>query len=776
MSPQFDGGAQQHSGAGAVVAAVFAGIGVVALVFFWQAAGWLTDQVLLQLGLAQPWWVWPLIGLILAVLAGLPALLLALIPRSVALRQAGRAWLLGVAVATIGGLLRAIPDWLNEAYLGCLAVVCAVLALAFRRSRTGAAPTSRAAVPLAIVAGLLVVAPWLILGAFGGILETALAVLAAAAVGWLASSILDTGFWAPFAAAGRARLVVVGGLVAGVALLAVAAGIGASGAQLAAMFLLPPLGFAAAALAPGSHRAVGWLVGIAAFGPLALVDPEEITLFLLGRDVPFWTIVATLTSLVAALLIGLVYGLTVLARVVPPCFGAPSVGFRPRQGLIAGSLAVVVLLASFAGYAFVGQPGFHGEHLFVVMKEQASLAGLPQTTGNGPGREARVAAVYRRLVEHADATQADLRRELDRWNVSYQPYYLVNGIMVDGGPVVRTLLAQRDDVDRVLLDPVLRPLPERIPIEHGNLTSPGDDHWNITMVGAPQAWARGVTGAGIVVGSSDSGVDGTHPALAGTFRGGPDSWFDPWNGTSTPTDRNGHGTHTLATAVGHEGVGVAPGAQWVGCVNLARNLGSPSHYLDCLQFMLAPFPQGGNPFTDGRPGRAPHVLTNSWGCPVVEGCDPQSLRPAIDALAAAGIAVVVAAGNSGPRCGSIQDPPSPYASAITVAAVTSTRTVADFSSRGDGDSGKPDIAAPGQEVVSAMPGGTYAAQSGTSMATPHVAGLIALLWSQEPALVGDLAGTRARLADAARPAQITETTCGGTAAMVGAGIAEFPTS
>ncbi|NUT37273.1 MAG: S8 family serine peptidase, partial [Hamadaea sp.] len=568
--------------------------------------------------------------------------------------------------------------------------------------------------------------------------------------------------------------VVVGGLVAGVALVAVASGVGASGAQLAAIFVLPPLGFAAAALAPGSSQAVGWLVGLAAFGPLALVDPEEISLFLLGRDVPFWTIVATLASLLAALLAGLVYGLTTLTRVVAPHPGAASVGFRPRRGLVAGSLAAVVLLVSFAGYAFVGRPGFHGERLFVVMKDQASLAGLPTTTGVGPGREARVAAVYRRLVEHADATQADLRGELDRWNVSYKPYYLVNGVQVDGGPALRTLLAQRDDVDRVLLDPVVRPLPEQVPTERGSLTSPGTDHWNVDMVGAPAAWARGVTGSGIVVGSSDSGVDGAHPALAANFRGGPDSWFDPWNGTTTPTDRNGHGTHTLGTAVGGEGIGVAPGAQWVGCVNLARNLGSPSHYLDCLQFMLAPFPQGGDPFTDGRPGRAPHVLTNSWGCPVVEGCDPASLRPAIDALAAAGVAVVVAAGNSGPRCGSIQDPPAPYASAITVAAVTRSRTVAEFSSRGDGDAGKPDLAAPGESVVSAMPGGTYQAQDGTSMATPHVAGLIALLWSQEPALVGDLAATRAQLADAARPAQIAQADCGGTAAMVGAGIAEFP--
>jgi subtilisin family serine protease len=221
---------------------------------------------------------------------------------------------------------------------------------------------------------------------------------------------------------------------------------------------------------------------------------------------------------------------------------------------------------------------------------------------------------------------------------------------------------------------------------------------------------------------------------------------------------------------------VAPDAQWIGCVNLERNLGSPSRYLDCLQFMLAPFPHGGNPFTDGRPARAPHVLTNSWGCPLIEGCDAGALRPAVQALAAAGIAVVVAAGNSGPLCNSIVDPPATYDTSITVAAANQARQVTDFSSRGPRPTGKPDLAAPGDEVVSAMPGNTYAALSGTSMAAPHVAGLIALLWSQRPELIGDLATTRGLLRDAATPAVLVASgdgslACGGASGQVGAGIA-----
>src|SRR5205814_7236358 len=129
------------------------------------------------------------------------------------------------------------------------------------------------------------------------------------------------------------------------------------------------------------------------------------------------------------------------------------------------------------------------------------------------------------------------------------------------------------------------------------------------------------------------GVDGTHPALARGFRGGDDSWLDPFGGR-TPTDHQGHGTHTLATAVG-AGVGVAPGATWMGCVNLPRNLGSPAAYLTCLQYMLAPYPAGGDPLRDGRPARAADVLTNSWGCPAQEGCDRGTFAPALAALTSA---------------------------------------------------------------------------------------------------------------------------------------------
>jgi hypothetical protein len=784
-------------GPGAIIATVFVGLWAVALTVVAQLAGWLSDQVLLATGYATPPWFWPVLGLVNAVLVGLPAILLATIPRSPAARAAGRAWFLGALALGLLGLLRMIPSVRHEAYLAALALVAGVgawavrrvdRAVAARRAREAAveagapAPTADpTAEPgpaepaglagLGLAAGLIVLQPWLWVGAAGGPTETVLAVLAAAAVGGLASRVLGERFWRPYAGESVPRRVLLGGLVAGVALLLIAAGTGAAGTHLAVLAFLPALGFAVAALRTSSGGARGassggvraaWAALVPAIvGPLALVDPEEVTLLLIGRDVPFWTLVATGASLGAALLVGLV--VAAAAR--------PSL-----HRLVGAGAAVAVGLAAGAVYLGGGQPGLHGDRLFVVMRDQADLSGLASPPGLA-GHGARVGAVYDRLVRHAEDSQADLRRELDRLHLAYTPYYLVNGVEVDGGPAARAWLSRRDDVDRVLLSQRLRPLPAPPTGERGDAPAPTGTQWNISLIGADRAWTElGVRGAGVLVGTSDSGVDGDHPALSDGFRGGDDSWYDPWNGTGTPGDHGGHGTHTLGSAVGDDGIGVAPDAQWIGCVNLDRNLGNPARYLDCLQFMLAPFPRGGDPFADGRPERSPHVLTNSWGCPPLEGCDVGALRPATAAFAAAGIFFVAAAGNTGPRCDSIDDPPAPYADVLTVGAVDRDRRVTAFSSRGPTDDGlaKPDVAAPGNEILSALPGGGYGELAGTSMAAPHVAGVVALMWSANPALVGDVARTRGLLRDTASEALPTEDAddCGDPDRLAGAGIVD----
>ncbi|MHC1784500.1 MAG: S8 family serine peptidase [Anaerolineaceae bacterium] len=182
----------------------------------------------------------------------------------------------------------------------------------------------------------------------------------------------------------------------------------------------------------------------------------------------------------------------------------------------------------------------------------------------------------------------------------------------------------------------------------------------------------------------------------------------------------------------------------MGCANLRRNLGNPAVYLDCMQFMLAPFPQDGDPFIDGKPELGADVMNNSWGCPVVEGCDPGTFLQAVRALRTAGIFVVVSTGNSGDGgCGSVTDPPAIYDEVLSVGAVNSNRQRTSFSSLGpvtvDGSNRvKPDIMAPGEDVLSAYPEGTYSKASGTSMAGPHLVGVVALMWSANPDLIGDI--------------------------------------
>ncbi|MGI5179343.1 S8 family serine peptidase [Dactylosporangium sp. CA-152071] len=721
------------------------GLWAVAVTVAVHAGVWVVGEGLLALGFELPSFVWPAAGWLAALLVAGPAFLLARLSRVAFAQVAGRQWALTALLGGLLGTARIIPTTAHEGYLALLAVTAAVAATVHRAVR-GRAPRSNGWLFwLCLAIGLVALLPWLWVGAFGGQVETVLAALAAVAVAWLAvrpaTALADAGSSIRSVWGGTA----IGGLTAGVGLVTLVAGAGEPAVQLFAMVAVPPLAFALAALARRGHPSALALLAPALFGPLALVDPEETSLLLGLRDVAFWSAIGAL--------VGLVLALAVAAAAVP---ATGRIVWRPGFAALA---AAVVLAGGATVYATLGQPGFHGEHLFVIMKEQADLSGLREV----PDRTTRIRQTYERLVGTAERSQASLRGALRSRGIDYTPFYLVNGIEVAAGPLARRWLEGRPEVDRVLLNPRLRPLPAVAAPTRGVLPAPTAPPWNLTLIKADQVWSHFTTGRGIVVGSSDSGVDVTHPALRTSFRGSDDSWFDPVDHTAAPADHNGHGTHTLATAVG-AGVGVAPGAQWIACSNLPRNLGSMANYLSCLQFMLAPFHPGADPLHDGQPDRAPQVLTNSWGCPSVEGCDTRSLRHAVDAFAAAGIFFVAAAGNTGPGCATVTDPPANYAATFTVGAVTSTSQVASFSSRGPTPDNlpKPDLMAPGAAVVSALPGGGYGALSGTSMATPHVAGVVALMWAANPALIGNIEQTRAILIHTTQPVDTSTSSCGPT--------------
>ena len=236
-----------------------------------------------------------------------------------------------------------------------------------------------------------------------------------------------------------------------------------------------------------------------------------------------------------------------------------------------------------------------------------------------------------------------------------------------------------------------------------------------------------------------------------------------------PCDDHSHGTHITGTMVGDDGqgnqIGLAPESKWIACRNMERGWGSPASYIECFEFFLAPTNlEGKNP----NPNQAPHVINNSWGCPPVEGCNEgnfATMETVVNNLKAAGIVVVVSAGNSGSSgCGSVNSPAAIFENSFSVGAVRSNDTIANFSSRGlvtvDGSLRiKPNVSAPGVGVRSAVRGGGYATWNGTSMAGPHVAGLVALMISANPNLAGQVEMIEQIIEETAVPAYSIHT-CG----------------
>ncbi len=609
---------------------------------------------------------------------------------------------------------------------------------------------------LALLLAAVIGIPWVVWGAIGSVMDLLLNLAGALLFGFAAGRVLETIFYLPppFRGERGVGTLLVEGLMAALALLVMVTGFGANGNQGLLALTVPVLGWALAAMYIQSTDGEGnysnrpvlaLLVGLAAFWVLAFFDADELSaIILLGFDgLIQWSNLAAFV----ALLIGAVAGLALLLR--------PALARSGRTGVLLGA-AGLAWLAALALYFLVGQPGMHGERLFVILSQQADISGAAQIADPVERRT----YVYNTLVDHANTSQAEIRSTLDGLRIAYQPYYLQNAIEVQGGPLVRLWLERQPEVDRVLNSPVLRPLPAPLSISEGTEEAPVGLAWNLQMIGADRVWTElGVRGEGIIVGQSDSGAEGTHPELADSYRGRDGendyNWFDPWYGSESPVDLGGHGTHTLGTIVGNN-TGVAPDAEWIGCVNLGRNLGNPALYLDCMQFNFAPFPQNGDPLRDGQPERGANVLNNSWGCPEVEGCDPNALQAAVEALRTAGVFVVASAGNSGSDCGSVEDPIALYDAAYSVGAVDSSGELASFSSIGpvevDGSGRiKPDIAAPGVAVPSSMPGGTYASNSGTSMAGPHVVGVVALMWSANPDLIGEIDRTEQILNETAQP-------------------------
>jgi hypothetical protein len=667
--------------------------------------------------------------------------------KDVRFRPVYRGWFIAALVALPASVMRLLGTNNDLPGTALQVLICAIAAMIVTFVRKGKIVWGSGNISLAFCLAAFGAVPFALFGAFGSPSDAFLSLLAGLALGWLAALLMET-------TTGNKLLDVFG---IGALLALFASALGYDGTQLILLLLLPAFSFAIRAVLP-SRSAATLLTGLVAAAGLAFFDPTEFTLMLgerwgMARFAVPWAVGLGLAVGLIAWIARMLVDAIQRRRTNEPVRTTGS-HLMGKLGA-AGALAVwgVVITLFFVR----GNPGFYGDRLFVILKNQSDLTSVRQIKDI----DERRTAAYQALTQKANETQADIRRTFDTFGVAYTPYYLVNALEVGDGLLTRLYLMTRPEVDRIISSPHLRPAATEEAFTPEPESPPPGVQWNVARIGADKVWDEfGVRGKGIVIGQSDTGVDGNHPALRDSYRGkteGNDyNWFDPWYSKPSPYDNDGHGTHTLGTVLGKYGIGVAPEATWFACANLPRNLGNPAFYLDCMQFMLAPFPQGGDPLKDGDPTRAADVLNNSWGCPEIEGCDPQALLYAANHLRDAGIFVVASAGNDGPRCNTVNSPLPLYDSVFSVGSIDQDGNVSEFSSRGpvtaDGSQRmKPDLVAPGENILSARPGGTYFEAGGTSMAGPHVAGVVALLWSADPSLIGDIERTEQILIETAQP-------------------------
>jgi len=357
------------------------------------------------------------------------------------------------------------------------------------------------------------------------------------------------------------------------------------------------------------------------------------------------------------------------------------------------------------------------------------------------------------LKATATETQSDvlafLQKQVDAGKAKdVHSYYIVNAIAVTATQEVMEKAAAFQEVEKILPNEtrqlfvpeksastaVQEPTAETTAIE-----------WNIDRVGAPAVWEMGIDGSGVVIGSIDTGVQWNHPALKEKYRGfnaatgqadNTYSWFDAVRGQAVPYDDHGHGTHTTGTMVGSEPnganiIGVAPGAKWIAVKAFTAAGGTDADLLEAGEWMIAP---GGNP------DKAPDVINNSWGGG--PGLD-EWYRPMVSAWRAAEIFPEFSAGNTtlsnpgGP--GSVANPAN-YPESFATGATDINNKLGSFSLLGPSPYAeiKPEIAAPGVNIRSSVPGGTYeGGWNGTSMAGPHVSAAIALLKQANASLTVD---------------------------------------
>eukprot|EP00130_Batrachochytrium_dendrobatidis_P008491 XP_006683366.1 hypothetical protein BATDEDRAFT_93127 [Batrachochytrium dendrobatidis JAM81] len=368
-------------------------------------------------------------------------------------------------------------------------------------------------------------------------------------------------------------------------------------------------------------------------------------------------------------------------------------------------------------------------------KEEASKANLSAEKAELSQRE----SVINELKATATQSQANVKALLNNHSdvEEVKSFHITNAIVVTATQEVAEEIAAYDEVSSIIPNLEIK-VDEPVKQSKNNLQNE-EDFYNIYRVNAPEVWEQGINGEGLVVASIDSGAQWDHPSLINNYRGynaetgevdHSASFIDVVNGETAAYDDHGHGTHVTGTMVGYgEGteIGVAPGAKFIAAKALdSTNAGALDGILEAAEWILAP---------GGDAANAPDIVNNSWG---ISGASPEEVddyfRDVIVVWQNADIFPVFAAGNDGQTEEGTVGIPALYPEAFAVGATDRNDALAEFSSNGPSPYGetKPDVSAPGVDIVSAYPGSEYAYMSGTSMAAPAVSGVAALLLQANP--------------------------------------------
>lgn len=368
---------------------------------------------------------------------------------------------------------------------------------------------------------------------------------------------------------------------------------------------------------------------------------------------------------------------------------------------------------------------------------QFNVDGL--TRGTQPDRE----ATLRAFQQNAQAAQAAFLQEvggLVAARSTVKTFWVANAVALTVSPDQVAKIAARSDVREVQLNETIQlevPHAAEIPKREKEILAgraPEADTaqftYGLIKVGVPELrQVYGLNGEGVTVGILDTGFDAEHPDLKGKLLLWKDFTEDP---KPTPYDDHGHGTHCAGTIGGSDtsgmSIGVAPKVKFVAAKVFTGSGGATTEgLLGAMEWVVDP---DGNPSTNDMPA----VCSNSWG----GGPGRTVFLEATKKWVALGMFPNFAAGNSGPGAGSVGTPGG-FVEAFAVGATDEDDAIASFSSRGpatwDGvQTTKPEVSAPGVDVTSAKPGGGYQAMSGTSMATPHVSGILALMYQANPGM------------------------------------------